>query len=120
MLSAASTRATMAGSDESEVISQPAPTSCIQVPTLRRSWRSTRHEQRWRNSTQRVARQKARAQFVTARWINATTAAPSPMAPPTRFTEPERTSPTANTPGAFDASGAGDTAEARDRTGADR
>src|SRR6516225_4865936 len=29
----------------------------------------------------------------------ATTAAPSPIAPPTRLTEPERTSPTANTPG---------------------
>ena len=29
----------------------------------------------------------------------ATTCAPSPMAPPTRLTEPERTSPTANTPG---------------------
>src|SRR5882757_2258017 len=29
----------------------------------------------------------------------ATTCAPSPIAPPTRLTEPERTSPTANTPG---------------------
>src|SRR6267378_6474195 len=29
----------------------------------------------------------------------ATTCAPSPMAPPTRLTDPERTSPTANTPG---------------------
>src|ERR1700712_6142840 len=29
----------------------------------------------------------------------ATTWAPSPIAPPTRLTEPERTSPTANTPG---------------------
>src|SRR3974390_1634760 len=29
----------------------------------------------------------------------ATTCAPSPIAPPIRLTEPERTSPTANTPG---------------------
>src|SRR6202008_1889432 len=29
----------------------------------------------------------------------ATTCAPSPIAPPTRLTDPERTSPTANTPG---------------------
>src|SRR5215471_14092973 len=29
----------------------------------------------------------------------ATTCAPSPIAPPTRFTEPDLTSPTANTPG---------------------
>src|ERR1700688_2652423 len=34
MLSAASTSATIDGEDESEVISQPAPTSCIQVPTF--------------------------------------------------------------------------------------
>jgi len=34
MLSAASTSATSEGEDESDVISQPAPTSCIQVPTL--------------------------------------------------------------------------------------
>ena len=34
MLSAASTSATIDGDDESDVISQPAPTSCIQVPTL--------------------------------------------------------------------------------------
>ena len=33
-LSAASTSATIDGDDESDVISQPAPTSCIQVPTL--------------------------------------------------------------------------------------
>src|SRR2546426_8413565 len=33
-LSAASTSATIAGDDESDVISQPAPTSCIQVPML--------------------------------------------------------------------------------------
>ena len=32
MLSAASTSATSDGDDESEVISQPAPTSCIHVP----------------------------------------------------------------------------------------
>src|SRR4029078_13456250 len=32
-------------------------------------------------------------------WSWATTAAPSPIAPPTRFTEPLRTSPTAKTPG---------------------
>ena len=32
--------------------------------------------------------------------------APSPIAPPTRLTEPERTSPTANTPGTLDSSGA--------------
>ena len=32
MLSAASTSATIDGDDESEVINQPAPTSCIQVP----------------------------------------------------------------------------------------
>src|SRR3989442_2191232 len=31
-------------------------------------------------------------------WICATTAAPSPIAPPTRLTEPARTSPIANTP----------------------
>src|ERR1700689_3760678 len=31
-----------------------------------------------------------------------TTAAPSPMAPPTRLTEPERTSPTAKTPVTLD------------------
>src|SRR5438093_3198940 len=34
MLSAASTSATIDGEDESEVINQPAPTSCIQVPTF--------------------------------------------------------------------------------------
>src|SRR6185369_1267131 len=34
MLSAASTRATSAGDEVSEVISQPAPTSCIHVPTF--------------------------------------------------------------------------------------
>src|SRR6185295_8104760 len=34
MLSAASTSATSDGEEESEVISQPAPTSCIQVPTF--------------------------------------------------------------------------------------
>src|SRR5262249_28227318 len=34
ILSAASTSATIAGEGESEVISQPAPTSCIQLPTL--------------------------------------------------------------------------------------
>jgi hypothetical protein len=34
MLSAASTSATIDGDDDSDVISQPAPTSCIQVPTL--------------------------------------------------------------------------------------
>jgi hypothetical protein len=39
------------------------------------------------------------------RWIRATAAAPSPIAPPTRFAEPERTSPTANTPGTVDSSG---------------
>src|SRR5207249_5050583 len=33
-LSAASTSATIDGDDESDVISQPAPTSCIQVPML--------------------------------------------------------------------------------------
>jgi hypothetical protein len=36
--------------------------------------------------------------------MSATAAAPSPMAPPTRLTEPERTSPTANTPGTLDSS----------------
>src|SRR6185312_11786306 len=35
----------------------------------------------------------------------ATTCAPSPIAPPTRLTEPERTSPTANTPGTEVSSG---------------
>src|SRR5947199_9787898 len=34
MLSAASTSATIEGDGERDVISQPAPTSCIQVPTL--------------------------------------------------------------------------------------
>src|ERR1700686_3133861 len=34
MLSAASTSATIEGDEESEVINQPEPTSCIQVPTL--------------------------------------------------------------------------------------
>src|SRR6476661_1916386 len=38
-------------------------------------------------------------------WICATTLAPSPIAPPTRFTEPERTSPIAKTPGTLVASG---------------
>jgi len=33
-LSAASTRATSDGDDEREVISHPAPTSCIHVPTF--------------------------------------------------------------------------------------
>ncbi len=33
-LSAASTNATSDGDDDSDVISQPAPTSCIQVPTF--------------------------------------------------------------------------------------
>src|SRR5260221_12979146 len=33
-LSAASMRATIEGDDESDVINQPAPTSCIQVPTF--------------------------------------------------------------------------------------
>src|SRR5712675_2581110 len=36
----------------------------------------------------------------------ATTCAPSPMAPPPRLTDPERTSPTANTPGTEVSSGA--------------
>src|SRR3984885_14381775 len=36
----------------------------------------------------------------------ATTCAPSPIAPPTRLTDPERTSPTANTPGTEVSSGA--------------
>jgi hypothetical protein len=40
-------------------------------------------------------------------WSCATTAAPSPIAPPTRFADPERTSPTANTPGILDSSGNG-------------
>src|SRR5882672_6619754 len=35
----------------------------------------------------------------------ATTCAPSPIAPPTRLTDPERTSPTANTPGTVVSSG---------------
>src|SRR5437879_2899714 len=34
MLSAASTSATIDGDEESDVISQPAPTSCIHVPTF--------------------------------------------------------------------------------------
>ena len=34
MLSAASTSATIEGEDDSEVMSQPDPTSCIQLPTL--------------------------------------------------------------------------------------
>src|SRR6266851_5504914 len=34
MLSAASTSATIDGEDESDVINQPAPTSCIQAPTF--------------------------------------------------------------------------------------
>src|SRR6187551_2778379 len=38
----------------------------------------------------------------------ATTCAPSPIAPPTRLTEPERTSPTANTPGTEVSSGDAD------------
>ena len=46
-------------------------------------------------------------------WICATTAAPSPIAPPTRLTEPERTSPTANTPGTLDSSAAGGVARKR-------
>src|ERR1700676_4281399 len=33
-LSAASTSATIDGEDESDVINQPAPTSCIQLPTF--------------------------------------------------------------------------------------
>src|SRR6266508_1533571 len=46
------------------------------------------------------------ARWAAARysWISATAAAPSPIAAPTRFTEPERTSPTANTPGTLDSS----------------
>src|SRR5256885_1253791 len=40
-----------------------------------------------------------------ATWSCATTAAPSPIAPPIRLTEPDRTSPTANTPGRFDSRG---------------
>ena len=39
--------------------------------------------------------------------MSATAAAPSPIAPPTRFADPERTSPTANTPGMLDSSDAG-------------
>ena len=38
-------------------------------------------------------------------WICATTAAPSPTAAATRFVEPARTSPMANTPGRFVSSG---------------
>ena len=34
-------------------------------------------------------------------------AAPSPIAPPTRFTDPDRTSPTAYTPGTLDSRAAG-------------
>jgi hypothetical protein len=37
MLSAASTNATIDGDDDSSVISQPAPTSCIQEPTFETS-----------------------------------------------------------------------------------
>src|SRR4249920_2414752 len=37
----------------------------------------------------------------------ATTAAPSPIAPPTRLTEPERTSPTAKMPATLDCSESG-------------
>src|ERR1700687_1010593 len=39
--------------------------------------------------------------FARTERICATTAAPSPIAPPTRLTEPDRTSPTANTPSRF-------------------
>ena len=48
----------------------------------------------WGIGTQATAECEARCW-----WISATTAAPSPIAPPTRLTEPERTSPTAKTPG---------------------
>jgi hypothetical protein len=40
-------------------------------------------------------------------WTSATAAAPSPIAPPTRFTDAERTSPTAYTPGTLDSSATG-------------
>ena len=45
----------------------------------------------------RAAIQTVAALGARCLWISATTAAPSPMAPPTRLTEPERTSPTATT-----------------------
>jgi hypothetical protein len=45
--------------------------------------------------------------FARTERICATTAAPSPIAPPTRLTEPDRTSPTANTPSRFDSNGSG-------------
>jgi hypothetical protein len=40
-------------------------------------------------------------------WTSATAAAPSPIAPPTRFTDPERASPTAYTPRTLDSSATG-------------
>src|SRR3989475_6740289 len=59
------------------------------------------------NSTTRYAARASTPVFSRARnaWICATTAAPSPIAPPTRLTEPERTSPIANTPGTLVSSG---------------
>src|SRR2546426_7380447 len=59
------------------------------------------------NSTTRYAARASTPAFSRARnaWICATTAAPSPIAPPTRLTEPERTSPIANTPGTLVSSG---------------
>jgi hypothetical protein len=40
-------------------------------------------------------------------WMSATAAAPSPIAPPTRLTDPDRTSPTTYTPGTLDSRAAG-------------
>src|SRR6185295_16154888 len=47
-----------------------------------------------------------------------TTAAPSPIAPPTRLTEPQRTSPTANTPNMLDSSSIGSRAFIASSSGA--
>src|SRR5262249_28500104 len=59
--------------------------------------RSDRNNQREAHA---ACRSRAGATVGRARkaWICATTAAPSPIAAPTRFTEPARTSPIANTP----------------------
>jgi hypothetical protein len=50
---------------------------------------------------------KVQALTPTATWTDRTALAPSPTAAATRFIEPRRTSPTANTPGMLVSNGSG-------------
>src|ERR1700681_1131627 len=58
------------------------------------------------------------APFVRAVCSSAPTTAPSPIAAPTRLTDPDRTSPAANIPGTLVSSGSGRPDRSFDRRGA--